>query len=84
VVGGDKVMAKGRVQLLVPAVVTGVLIILIAVVFRSILHKSIDVVPLYLVPIFFYVGYLTGKSLKIWIAITLVITVALAIFYALS
>ena len=69
---------------IVPAIVTGVLIMMIAVVFRSILHKSIDVVPLYLVPIFFYIGYLTGKSSKVWIATTLVITVALTMLYALS
>ena len=68
---------------LAPVVVTVVLIILIVVVFQSIIHKSLDVVPLYLVPIFFYVGYLTGKLPKVWIGITIVITVALAILYAI-
>jgi uncharacterized membrane protein YccC len=67
-----------------PTVVTGALIIIIAVVFRNVLHKSPDVVPLYLVPIFFYIGYLTGKSPKAWMGITIAITASLAILYALS
>ena len=67
-----------------PTIITGGLIILIAVVFRSILHKSPDAVPLYLVPIFFYIGLLTSRSPKAWIGITVAITVALAILYALA
>lgn len=66
------------------AVITGALIIGIAVVFRNVLHKSPDMVPLYLVPIFFYIGYLTSKSPKTWMGITIAITVALAILYALA
>ena len=67
----------------IPAVITSALIIALAVVFRNVLHKSLDVVPLYLVPIFFYIGYSTGKSFKVWIGMTIAITVALAILYAL-
>jgi len=40
--------------------------------------------PLFLVPIFLYVGYITGKaSLKVWIGVTVAITLALSILYAL-
>jgi len=70
-------------KLVIP-IVSAVLALAVAVVFRNILNVSQDVVPLFLVPIFLYVGYITGKaSLKVWIGVTVAITLALSILYAL-
>jgi hypothetical protein len=64
--------------------VAAVLTLGVAVVFRSALGKPQDVVPLYLVPVFLYMGYITAKAPKLWIGLTIVITVALVILYALT
>ena len=66
------------------AIVTGVLIFACAIVFKSVLAKSQNVVPLFLVPVFFYFGYVAGqRGFKVWLAGTLAITIALGILYAL-
>lgn len=73
------------IEKLVMPTVTAVLTLVVAVVFRSVLNEPQDVVPLLLVPIFLYTGYITGKaSPKVWIGVTVTITLALAILYALS
>ena len=65
-------------------IVSAVLTLAVAVVFHSVLREPHPVVPLFLVPIFLYTGYLTGKaSPKVWIGVTVVITLALSIVYAL-
>ena len=70
-------------KLVIP-IVSVVLALAVAVVFRNILNVSQNVVPLFLVPIFLYVGYITGKaSFKVWIGVTVAITLALSILYAL-
>lgn len=61
-----------------------VLILTIAVVFSQVLEKPQNVVPLYLVPAFLYAGYASVEGgFKAWLAVTLAITVALCILYAL-
>ena len=65
-------------------IVSAVLALAVAVVFRSVLNEPQDVVPLFLVPIFLYTGYITSKaSPKVWIGVTVTITLALSIVYAL-
>jgi len=77
--------SKNMIEKLVMPTVTAVLTLVVAVVFRSVLNEPQDVVPLFLVPIFLYTGYITGKaSPKVWIGVTVTITLALAILYALS
>jgi hypothetical protein len=66
---------------LIPVTVTVVLTVLLAVIFKTLLHKPLDVVPLYLVPIFFYIGHLTGKSPETWAGITVAVTVVLVLLY---
>ena len=64
-------------------IVAFVLPLLLAIFFKNVVHKSQDVVPLFLVPILLWTGYITGKAgAKTWIGITLLITVAMAILYA--
>lgn len=66
------------------AIVTAVLIFAFAIVFKSVLAKPQNVVPLFLVPAFFYFGYVAGqRGFKVWLAGTLAITIALGILYAL-
>jgi hypothetical protein len=66
------------------AVVTAVLLLACAIVFKGVLAKSQNVVPLFLVPLFFYFGYVAGqRGFKVWLTGTLAITVALGILYAL-
>jgi hypothetical protein len=67
----------------IPAIVTAVLILAIVVVFKNILHKPSEVVPLFLVPALLYIGYLTSKLPKVWMLTTIAITVLMAILYAL-
>ena len=70
-------------KLLIPGI-TVVLTLAVAVVFSSVLNEPQDVVPLFLVPVFLYTGYITGKaSPRIWMVVTVSITLALAILYAL-
>jgi len=66
------------------AIVTAVLIFTFAIVFKDVLEKPQNVVPLLLVPAFCYFGYVAGqRGFKVWIAGTLAITIALGILYAL-
>jgi len=66
------------------AIVAAVLTMGIAFVFTSVLHKSQDVVPLFLVPILLYAGYaLTSGGFKLWLAVTVFISLAMAILYAM-
>jgi len=70
-------------KMLIPGI-TAVLTLAVAVVFSSVLNEPQDVVPLFLVPTFLYTGYITGKaSPRVWIVVTVSITLALAILYAL-
>ena len=65
-------------------IVAAVLIVGLAIVFKSVIHKPLDVTPLYFIPACLYTGYITGKAgAKVWIGVTLFITLALAVLYAL-
>ena len=64
-------------------IVAFVLPLLLAIFFKNVVHKPQDVVPLILIPIFFWIGYITGKAgAKVWIGITLFITLGMAALYA--
>jgi len=64
-------------------IVTFVLLLLLVVFFKNVVHKPIDVVPLYLIPIFLWIGYITGRvGTKLWMGMTLFLTLAMAILYA--
>ncbi len=66
------------------AVVTAILTSAIAFVFTSVLHTSQNVVPLFLVPVFLYVGYTVATGgFKLWLAVTLVVSLSLALLYAM-
>ena len=66
------------------AIVAAVLVVGLAIVFKSVIHKPLDVTPLYLIPPCLYVGHITGKAgAKVWIGVTLFITLAMAVVYAL-
>jgi len=70
-------------KMLIPGI-AAVLTLAVAVVFSSVLNEPQDVVPLLLVPVFLYTGYITGKaSPRVWIVVTVSITLALAVLYAL-
>jgi len=72
------------IEKLAMPIVSAALALAVAVVFRSVLNEPQDVVPLFLVPIFLYMGYITGKANpKVWIGVTVAITFALSIVYAL-
>jgi len=72
------------IEKVVMPTLTAVLTLAVVVVFHSFLNEPQDVVPLFLVPIFLYIGYITAKaSPKVWIGVTVAITLALAILYAL-
>jgi len=65
------------------AIVAAVLTLGIVFIFTSVLHKSQDVVPLFLVPVFLYAGYAVAAArFRVWLGLTLAITVALAVLYA--
>ena len=64
-----------------PVLITTALVLLIVLVFRMLLHRSLDVVPLYLVPVFFYIGNLTGRVSEIWAGITIAVTAILILLY---
>jgi len=65
------------------AIVVFVLLLLLVIFFKNVVHKPIDVVPLYLIPIFLWIGYVTGRvGAKLWMGMTLSITLAMAILYA--
>jgi hypothetical protein len=60
------------------------LIMIVAVLFSSVLNKSQEVVPLFLVPAFLYAGYAIGEAgFKAWAVMTVAITVLLVLLYAL-
>ena len=64
-------------------IVAFVLPLLLVIFFKNIVHKPTDVVPLFLVPTLLWTGYITGKGgAKVWIGVTLFITIAMAILYA--
>ncbi len=65
------------------AIVAAVLIMAVTIFFKNIVHKPQDVVFLSSIPMYLYVGYLMGKyGAKVWIGVTLFITVAMTVFYA--
>ena len=67
------------------AIVTVVLIIVVIVVFTVILSKPQNVVPLYLVPVFAFFGFVASlQGLKVWTIGVVVITIALSVLYALT
>ena len=47
---------------MMPVLVTVVLTLIIAVVFKTVLHRPLDVIPLYLAPIFF-ISVISGQIL---------------------
>ncbi len=66
------------------AIVAAVLTLAIVFVFTDVLHKSQNVVPLFLVPIFLYAGYAVAiAGFRTWMGLTLFISLALAILYAM-
>ena len=65
-------------------IVAAILIMAVAVLFSSMLNRSQNVIPLLLVPAFLFVGYAVGNAgFKTWAAMTVAITVLLALLYAL-
>ena len=65
------------------AIVAAILIMAVTIFFKDIVHKPQDVVSLSSIPMFLYLGYLMGKyGAKVWIGVTLFITVAMTVFYA--
>ncbi len=66
------------------AIVAAVLTMAVTIFFKNIVHKPQDVVSLSSIPAFLFVGYLLGTygAAKVWIGMTLFITIAMAAFYA--
>ena len=65
-------------------IVAAALIMGVAILFSGILNRSQDVVPLFLVPAFLYAGYAVATAgFKVWAAMTVSITVLLAMLYAI-
>lgn len=65
------------------AIVAAVLMIGLVIFFKNVIDKPSDVLPLYFIPMFLYIGYITAKaSAKVWIGVTLFITLAIAVLYA--
>ena len=65
-------------------IVAAILIMAVAVLFSSVLNKSQNVVPLFLVPAFLFAGYAVADAgFKVWAAMTIALTVLLALLYAL-
>ena len=65
------------------AIVTAVLMIGLIIIFKNVIYKPLNVVPLYLIPVFLYIGYITRRiGAKLWIGMTLFITLAMAVLYA--
>ena len=64
--------------------VAAVLIMGVAVLFSALLNKPSDVVPLFLVPAFLYAGYAVQPAgFKVWVVMTISITVLLTMLYAI-
>ena len=65
------------------AIVTAVLMIGLIIIFKNVIYKPLNVVPLYFVPVFLYIGYITRRfGAKCWIGWTLFLTLAMAVLYA--
>ena len=65
------------------AMVTAVLMMGLIIIFKNVIYKPLNVVPLFLIPVFLYIGYITRKvGAKLWIGMTLFITLAMAVLYA--
>ncbi len=66
------------------AIVTAVLMMAVTIFFKNIMHEPQDVVSLSSIPFYLYVGYFIWKcgGAKLWIGITLFITLAMTILYA--
>ncbi len=65
------------------AIVTAVLMIGLIIIFKNVIYRPLNVVPLYLIPVFLYTGYITRRvGAKLWIGMTLFITLAMAVLYA--
>ena len=66
------------------AIVTAALVLGVAVLFRTVLDKPTEVVPLFLVPVFLYMGYVIAPvGFRAWLILTLVVSVALTLLYAM-
>ena len=66
-------------------IVAAILIMGVAVLFSSVLNRSQNVIPLFLVPAFLFAGYAVGSSgFKVWATMTVAITVLLTLLYALA
>jgi hypothetical protein len=75
---------REKIGAYVPEGTVVILTLGVAVVFRSLLQKPQDVVPLCLVPAFFYISHVADKAgPRLWLAATTAITVLLALLYAL-
>jgi len=65
------------------AIVAAVLMMGLVILFKNVIHKPSDVTPLYFIPMFLYIGYITAKAgATVWIGMTLFITLAMAVLYA--
>lgn len=66
------------------AIFAAVLTMAVTIFFKNIVHKPQDVVSLSDIPIFLFIGYLFGtyRAAKVWVGLTLFITLAMAAFYA--
>jgi len=66
------------------AIVTAVLMMAVTIFFKNIVHEPQDVVSLSSIPMYLYVGYLTGKygGARVWMGTMLFITLAMAVLYA--
>ena len=66
------------------AIAAAILTSAIAFVFTSVLRMSQNVVPLFLVPVLLYAGYAVATGgFKLWLAVTLALTLGLALLYAM-
>jgi len=65
-------------------IVAAILIMAVAVLFSAVLNRSQNVIPLFLVPAFLFAGYAVGNAgFKVWAAMSIAITILLALLYAL-
>ncbi len=66
------------------AIVSAVLTMAVTIFFKNIVHKPQDVVSLSSIPTLLFTGYIIGKygTAKVWIGITLFITLAMTALYA--
>ncbi|GAI01508.1 unnamed protein product [marine sediment metagenome] len=65
------------------AIVAAVLTMGVVIFFKNVIHKPSDVIHLFFIPVFLYTGYITGKAgVKVWIGVTLFVTLGIAALYA--